>query len=50
MAPAESAWNVNTGNRVYLRKRKFVDCDSSRSECNWDLMDDSVFPERLQGA
>ena len=27
-----------------------MDCDSFRSECNEDLTDDSVFPERLQGA
>ena len=43
-----SAWNVNTRNRVSLSKQHFVDCDSSRSECNEDLM--IAFPERLQGA
>ena len=30
--------------RVSLSKEQIVDCDSSRS-----MMDDSVFPERLQG-
>ena len=32
-------------NRVSVSTQQFVDCDSSRS-----MMDDSVFPERLQGA
>ena len=50
MTPAESAWKANTGNRVAQSKEQFVDCDPSRSECNEDLMNDSVFPERLQGA
>ena len=50
MALAESAWNVNTGNRESLSKQQFVDCDSSRSECNEDVVNDSAFPQRLQVA
>ena len=50
MVLAESAWNVNTGNRESLSKQQFVDPDSSCLECNEDLTKNSVFPERLQGA
>ena len=48
MAPAENAWNVDTGNRVSLSKQQFLDCDSSLSECHEDLM--IAFRERLRGA
>ena len=50
MALAESAWSVSTGNRESLSKQQFVDFDSSRSECNEDVMNDSAFPQRLQVA